>query len=59
MPQSTMDRMKLMVGMEPSTPQEPELMDELGLNYCCELSRMQRLYGFAICVSAGLFCSFL
>ena len=45
MPQSTMDRMKLMVGMEPSTPQEPELMDELGLNDCCELSRMQRLYG--------------
>ena len=59
MPQSTVDRMKLMVGLEPSTPQEPELMDELGLNDCCELSRMQRLYGFAICVSAGLFCSFL
>ena len=53
------EHLGLMVGMEPSTPQEPELMDELGLNDCCELSRMQRLYGFAICVSAGLFCSFL
>ena len=40
-----------MVGLEPSTPQEPELMDELGLNDCCELSRMQRLYGFGNFVS--------
>jgi len=41
-----MDRVKLMVGMEPETP--PELMDEI--NDCFALSRMQRLYGFGICI---------
>lgn len=55
MPQTVMDKVKLMAGMEPDNP--PELLDEL--NDCFQLSRMQRLYGFAICVSAGLFCSFL
>jgi len=50
-----MDQVKLMVGMEPTAP--PELLDEL--NDCFQLSRMQRLYGFAICVSAGLVCTFL
>jgi len=47
MPDRTaMDRVKLMVGMEPETP--PELMDEI--NDCFALSRMQRLYGFGICI---------
>lgn len=55
MPKTALDQVKLMVGMEPDNP--PELLDEL--NDCFALSRMQRLYGFAICVSAGLFCSFL
>ena len=55
MPQTVMDKVKLMAGMEPDNP--PELLDEL--NDCFQLSRMVRLYGFAICVSAGLFCSFL
>jgi hypothetical protein len=55
MPENVMDRMKLMVGMEPSA--EPELQDQI--EDCFQLSRMERLYGFAICVTAGLFCSFL
>ena len=50
-----MDRVKLMVGMEPSA--EPELQEQI--EDCFQLSRMERLYGFAICVTAGLFCSFL
>jgi hypothetical protein len=56
MPQeNVMDRVKLMVGMEPSA--EPELQEQI--EDCFQLSRMERLYGFAICVTAGLFCSFL
>jgi hypothetical protein len=45
---TALDKVKLMVGMEPDTP--PELLDEL--NDCFQLSRLHRLYGFAICVSA-------
>eukprot|EP00227_Mantoniella_beaufortii_P014995 CAMPEP_0197591262 /NCGR_PEP_ID=MMETSP1326-20131121/12976_1 /TAXON_ID=1155430 /ORGANISM="Genus nov. species nov., Strain RCC2288" /LENGTH=158 /DNA_ID=CAMNT_0043156661 /DNA_START=347 /DNA_END=820 /DNA_ORIENTATION=- len=52
---SALDRVKLMVGMEPEHP--PELLDDL--NECFALSRMQRLYGFGICISAGILCSFL
>lgn len=55
MPQTMVDKVKLMAGMEPDNP--PELLDEL--NECFSLTRMQRLYGFVVCVSAGLFCSFL
>jgi hypothetical protein len=55
MPQTAMDKVKLMVGMEPSA--EPELLDEL--NNCFELTRMQRLYGFCITVFCGIVCSFL
>lgn len=55
MPKTALDQVKLMVGMQQDNP--PELLDEL--NDCFQLSRMQRLYGFAICISAGLFCSFL
>ena len=55
MPHGAMDKVKLMVGMEPSA--EPELQDQI--EDCFQLSRMERLYGFAICITAGLFCSFL
>ena len=55
MPQTAIDKVKLIVGMEPSA--EPELLDEL--NNCFELTRMQRLYGFCITVFCGIVCSFL
>ncbi|EPS66821.1 hypothetical protein M569_07955, partial [Genlisea aurea] len=57
------EKMKVLVGMEvedEELQQEPEFssfMDEINRN--CTLSTKQRLYGFAICLSAGITCTFL
>lgn len=40
-----------------AVPEEPSMMDEISQS--CALTYKQRLYGFAACLSLGLFCVFL
>ncbi|KAM3241695.1 hypothetical protein ACQJBY_054486 [Aegilops geniculata] len=58
-----LERAKMLVGMEfdeesaPPPPEEQSFFDDI--NRHCTLSTTQRLYGFAICLAAGLTCTFL
>ncbi|KAH7534110.1 uncharacterized protein LOC107407871 [Ziziphus jujuba] len=58
------EKVKMLVGMEPdeeeataSADSSSSFMDDL--NRDCTLSTKQRLYGFAICLSAGITCTLL
>ncbi|KAI0494256.1 vesicle transport protein SFT2B [Dendrobium catenatum] len=55
-----LERAKMLVGMEvdEEVPTEsPSFFDDF--NRQCTLTTKQRLYGFAICLAAGLACTFL
>ncbi|KAJ6817827.1 vesicle transport protein SFT2B isoform X1 [Iris pallida] len=55
-----LEKAKMLVGMEVAEEvpeQEDSFFDDF--NRDCTLSTQQRLYGFAICLVAGLFCTFL
>ncbi|KAK4417467.1 Vesicle transport protein SFT2A [Sesamum alatum] len=54
------EKMKMLVGMEvdeEEQQQESSFLDDFNRN--CTLSTKQRLYGFAICLSAGITCTLL
>lgn len=54
------ERMKMLVGMDvedEEQQQEPSFFDDFNRN--CTLSTKQRLYGFAICLAAGITCTFM
>ncbi|KAL0448272.1 UNVERIFIED_CONTAM: Vesicle transport protein SFT2A [Sesamum latifolium] len=54
------EKMKMLVGMEVDDEeqnQESSFLDDFNRN--CTLSTKQRLYGFAICLSAGITCTLL
>ncbi|KAG2659175.1 vesicle transport protein SFT2B-like isoform X1 [Panicum virgatum] len=58
-----LERAKMLVGMEVDeesglpSPEEQSFFDDINRN--CTLNTTQRLYGFAICLAAGLTCTFL
>ncbi|KAG8058971.1 hypothetical protein GUJ93_ZPchr0002g25997 [Zizania palustris] len=58
-----LERAKMLVGMEVDEesalppPEEQSFFDDVTRN--CALTTTQRLYGFAICLAAGLTCTFL
>uniref|UniRef100_A0ACD5ZGW1 Uncharacterized protein n=1 Tax=Avena sativa TaxID=4498 RepID=A0ACD5ZGW1_AVESA len=58
-----LERAKMLVGMEVDEeaalppPEEQSFYDDI--NRHCTLNTTQRLYGFAICLAAGLTCTFL
>ncbi|XP_020596551.1 vesicle transport protein SFT2B isoform X2 [Phalaenopsis equestris] len=55
-----LERAKMLVGMEvdEEVPAEaPSFFDDF--NRQCTLTTQQRLYGFAVCLAAGLACTFL
>ncbi|GAQ87770.1 Membrane protein involved in ER to Golgi transport [Klebsormidium nitens] len=55
-----MERLKLMLGYDAEPEPDPEDEGILAeLNQYCTLTRKQRLYGFAGCMSLGLLCSLL
>ncbi|PIN20025.1 Membrane protein involved in ER to Golgi transport [Handroanthus impetiginosus] len=54
------EKMKMLVGMEvedEEQQQESSFIDDFNRN--CTLSTKQRLYGFAICLAAGITCTLL
>ncbi|KAL6583496.1 hypothetical protein OROMI_005574 [Orobanche minor] len=54
------EKMKMLVGMEvddEEQQQESSLIDDFNRN--CTLSTKQRLYGFAVCLAAGITCTLL
>ncbi|KZV20228.1 hypothetical protein F511_01085 [Dorcoceras hygrometricum] len=55
------EKMKMLVGMEvedeEQLQQDSSFIDDLNRN--CTLSTKQRLYGFAICLAAGITCTIL
>eukprot|EP00762_Andalucia_godoyi_P007473 ANDGO_07847.mRNA.1 Protein transport protein SFT2 len=54
----SMDSVKGFLGLgEPEPVREPSLLNDI--NDALTMSRTQRFYGFLICMSAGLLCSFL
>ncbi|KAK3283474.1 hypothetical protein CYMTET_8829 [Cymbomonas tetramitiformis] len=53
---SKFDQLKTMVGLQ-AEPQEPDFFEELGDMF--SLSKKERLYGFLICISIGIFLSLL
>lgn len=58
-----LERMKMLVGMEVDDDEEQQQQQESSyiddFNRNCTLSTKQRLYGFAICLSAGITCTLL
>ncbi|KAL6576139.1 hypothetical protein OROHE_000610 [Orobanche hederae] len=52
-------KMKMLVGMEvdDEEQQQSSLIDDFNRN--CTLSTKQRLYGFAVCLAAGITCTLL
>ncbi|XP_042026402.1 vesicle transport protein SFT2B-like [Salvia splendens] len=58
------ERVKMLVGMEVDDEEEQQQQQESSsymddFNRNCTLSTKQRLYGFAICLSAGITCTLL
>ncbi|XP_051148288.1 uncharacterized protein LOC127263349 isoform X1 [Andrographis paniculata] len=54
------EKMKMLVGMEVGDEEEqpePSFLDDFNRN--CTLSTKQRLYGFAICLAAGITCTLM